>query len=396
MRRARTLARSAALLMVIAATGCDNVEWGGLDVAVVPPPPRTAPISGEIEAGESLPQGPILYHVSRDSVRTTMVPVGVILDQELVPIQPGADPAEFGERFITSFLRADAEFTLFRRGRRSGTLIVDSAYVPVSGVCRPLPVALGDVELSGDAGDASEFLAMARTQAPEGRSLAGVSLEPERRMRVIGPILAERALRARSVPLPNWSRALQQIQPFPVAESRDLAFTATFLSDDLLQVGNDDQGYSLFVLYTPQAQTGYDTAYVDYVSYTASGKAAPRVVDFLDWDRDGHAELLLEVYGTRQGWFRALGLENGDWQQTFEDRCDPSLAPAPDTVRVDTATADSAPAPAAQPSRPPQQAPVQRQAPVRQQQAPPPDTQAPPPDTQAPPPDTSSGGGLAD
>jgi hypothetical protein len=376
-RGARTLARGAALLMVIAATGCDNVEWGGLDVAVVPPPPKTAPISSDIEAGEELPQGPILYHVTRDSVRTTMVPVGTVQDQELVPIRPGADPAEFGERFITSFLRADAEFTLFRNGRRAGTLIVDSAYVPVSGVCRPLPVALGDVELSGDAGESSEFLAMARTQAPEGRSLAGVSMEPERRMRVVGPILAERALRARGVPLPNWSRALQQIQPFPVAESRDLAFTATFLSDDLLQVGNDDQGYSLFVLYTPQAQTGYDTAYVDYVSYTASGKSAPRVIDFLDWDRDGHAELLLQVFGTRQAWYRALGSESGDWQQTFEDLCDPSLAAAPDTVTVDTTAADSTPAPTPVPARPQQQTPAPGQTPARPQ-APPADTQAPP------------------
>ncbi|MEJ2503474.1 MAG: hypothetical protein P8177_09220, partial [Gemmatimonadota bacterium] len=370
--------------MVIAAAGCDNVEWGGLDVAVVSPPPKTAPVSGDVDEGESLPEGPILYHVLRDSVRATMVPVGVVQGQALVPIRHGDDTAAFGDRFITSFLRADAEFTLFRHGRRAGTLIVDSAYVPTIGACRPLPIARGDLELADAAGDAAEFLAMARTQAPEGRSLAGVSMEPERRMRVVGPILAERILRARDIPLPNWGRALQQIQPFPIAESRDLAFTATFLSSDVLETGYDDQGYALFIVYTPQAQIGYDTAYVDFASYTASGKAAPRVVDFLDWDRDGHPELLLQVFGTRQAWYRALEQEGGDWQQTFEDRCDPALAPPlPDTAAADTAATDSAgpaPTPAAGGAASPTTEPAR-----------PDTTPRPPPDTSGPPAGSAAG-----
>ena len=345
-QRAAAGARVATLLMVIAAAGCDNVDWGGLDLAVVPPPPTTAPVGGDIEGGPDLPDGPILYHVTRDSVGVTMAPVGEISDQQLRAIEPGGDPETFGERFITAFLRADAEFTLFHNGRRAGTLIIDSAYVAGPGACRPLPHATGALELSGGAGEATEFLAMARTQAPEGRMPARGSLEPDRRMRVVGPILAERALRARDVPLPNWSRALRQVQPFPVAESQDPGFTATFLSDDALEVGNDDEGYSLFIVYTPLGQAGYDTAYVDFTSYTASGKAAPRVIDFLDWNRDGHVELLLETFGTANRWYEAVGLQDDQWRQTFQDRCDPAPAPEPtETTEPGDTAADTARSP---------------------------------------------------
>ncbi|NIP79060.1 MAG: hypothetical protein GWM90_07590 [Gemmatimonadetes bacterium] len=270
-----------------------------------------------------------------------MIPVAEITDDRLEPIRPGDDPEAFGDRFISSFLRQGAELTLFRRGRRAGTLIVDSAAVPTGPACHPVPRATGTVELGDAADTASEFLAMARTQAPDGRMLPGGSLEPEPRMQVVGNILAERVLRARDAPLPNWSRARRQLQPFPVSQARDLGFTATFLLDDELRVGNDDAGYSLFIVYTPRAQTGYDTAFVAFTSYTAAGKAAPRVIDFLDWDRDGTAELLLEVFGTRTSWFEAVGTVEDSWQRIFRHRCEERYsasvpAGSPDSGAVDT------------------------------------------------------------
>lgn len=328
-RRAAVAVRLATLLMVIGVAACDNVEWGGADVSVVPPPPKAAPVAGSPEAADRLPEGPILYHVIRDSLRTTMIPVGEIVGEELRPINTGDDPVASGDRFITAFLRRGAEFTLFHHGRRAGTLVVDSAAVPTGNVCRPVPRATGRLELGGTAGDATEFLAMARTQAPQGRVLPGGELNVEPRMQVVGNILAERALRARRAQLPNWARARRQLQPFPVSEARDLGFTATFLVDDELAVGNDDQGYSLFIVYTPQAQVGYDTAYVRYTSYTAEGKAAPRTIDFLDWDRDGSPELLLEVFGTRNSWYAAVGAGDNGWTRIFEERCVEPISPTP-------------------------------------------------------------------
>ncbi|HUG40269.1 MAG TPA: hypothetical protein VMM12_07285 [Longimicrobiales bacterium] len=351
-RRTSAVARLAAPLILIAVAGCDNVEWGGVQFAVVPPPERVEVTASELEAADRLPDGPVLYYVRRDSVRAEVTPVGAITDEGMEPLEPGADPEGFGNRFIAAYLREGAELTLFTRGRRAGTLIVDSARVPTADACKRVPRATGLLELSGGAGEATEFLAMARTQAPDGRAMPG-DPQIERRMQILGPILAERTLRARGAQLPNWATAGRQIFPFPSAEARDLAFTATFLVDDELQVGNDDQGYSLFVVYTPQAQAGYDTAYVSYRSYPQGGKAAPRVIDFLDWDRDGTPELLLEVYGTRNSWFEAIGATDGGWTRILQDRCDP----APPAMAADSAAADTAAGRVA-PTTPQRQAPA--------------------------------------
>ena len=354
-RRTSAVARLAAPLILIGLGGCDNVEWGGAQLSIVPPPPSAEAPESEIEAAERLPDGPVVYYVRRDSAAAEVIPIGVVADDGMEPIDPGGDPEAFGSRFIAAYLREGAELTLFNRGRRAGTMIVDSAYMPTGEVCNPLPRATGEFELSGGAAEATEFLAMARTQAPDGRALPG---DPavDRRMQVLGPIMAERALRARSAQLPAWASATRQIFPFPVSASRDLAFTATFLVDDELQVGNDDTGYSLFMVYTPEAQTGYDTAFVAFTDYPREGKAARRVVDFLDWDRDGTPELLLEVYGTRNRWFETVGRTEAGWEQTLRERCRVPAGAAPDTTATDT-VAGSSPAPAA--------SPPQRQAPPR-------------------------------
>lgn len=360
IRRAAPAFRAAALLMVIALGGCDNVDWGGIDLAVVPPPPKAAATEAELQAADRLPDGPILYYVRRDSAGVEVVPVGEVTDEGLASIPIGEDPGTFGTRFISAFMREGAELTLFRNGRRAGTLIVDSAYVPTADVCRRLPRATGTVELSGSVGEATEFLAMARTQAPQGRMLIGGPLEPDRRMLTLGDIMAEQALRRRGAQLPNWNRARAQIQPFPLTESQDRGFTASYLVDDALEVGFDDVGYSLFIVAVPQAQVGYDSVHVQFTNYPSSGKAARRTVDFLDWDRDGDVELLIEVYGTRNRWFEAVGKDENTWSRTFEDRCDaPPAAPA---VAADTAAADTvagSPAPPRQ-NRP---APTRRNVP---------------------------------
>jgi hypothetical protein len=321
-RRAAVVLRLPMLFMVIGLWGCDNVEWGGVDLTFVRPPPTAAPVDQEeLAAVERLPDRPILYHVTRGPDRVVVVPVGEVGDDGIEPIHIGDDAAAFGARFISAFMRQGSEFTLFRNGRRAGTVIVDSAYVPAGDVCRRLPRATGTVEIAGAAGDATEFLAMARTQAPPGTVMPGRTLQPERRMEVVGNIMAERALRARRAQLPNWAVARRQLQPFPVADAQDLGFTATYLVGDQLEVGGDDNGYSLFVLYTPQPPSSYDTAYVSFNSYPVDGKAAPRVIDFLDWNRSGQADLLLEVFGTRSSWFEAVGRVGDRWRRTFRDQC---------------------------------------------------------------------------
>lgn len=341
MSQIRTFLKLSALLIVSGLTACDNVEWGGMEFAIVPPAPKAAAdeIAELADQTATLPQGPVLFYVrpATDRRTGTLIPVAEVAGDSMRPIGPWTDPEDSGGRFIARYMREGAEFTLFRMGRRAGTLIIESASMPSSGVCRRLPVATGNLELSGNAGDATEFLAMARVSAPDSRAAPGESLEPGRRMLVLAPILAERLMRARGAELPgNWIRARAQIQPFPVPEGQDPGYATTFLVGDTLGPGLDDQGYSLFYIGIPQAQVGYDTAYVHYTPYRTEGKAAPRVIDFLDWDRDGAVDLLLQVYGTDSAWFEAVSRVQDRWRRVLADRCETGGLLLAETVPADT------------------------------------------------------------
>jgi hypothetical protein len=315
----------AVVLIVILLAGCDNVSWGGADVAVVPPPPRaTALPEGTEDAGvEPLPDSPILYYVARTRTGAFMTPVGQITGDSLAPIRSVGDAATYGSRFIAEFMREGAEFTLFSGGRRAGTFIVQNAALPEAPACPLLPTANGQLELSSGTA-ATEFLALARADAPTVQPRAA-RVEVPSRIRIVAPILAERMIRARRATLPgNWQRAMEQLTAFPVANQPNPAFTATFLVGDTLGPGMDNEGYSLFFIGVPTAsQTGYDTAYVNFRSYPETGKAAPRVIDYLDWNRDDAAEILLQVYGVRDTWFEAVGrTADGGWRRIYRDRCD--------------------------------------------------------------------------
>ncbi|MDX1674645.1 MAG: hypothetical protein R3314_07625 [Longimicrobiales bacterium] len=326
---------------------CDNVEWGGIDLDVVPPPPHERERT-EATPANGLPAGPILFYVHRDSARTTVIPVGQITEDGLVPITPGDEVDDFGSRFIDAFLDAGTELALFRRGQRVGTLTVEAAAIPSDPVCRPLPRATGSMELASGAGAVTEFLALPATDAPESRSAA--DLQPVRSMEIVGDMLAGDMLRTREADIPSAATARRQLQPFPLTGSPDPGFTATYLVDDSMGLGGDDEGAALFVVFTPRGQSGYEPAFVGFSEYASDGKAAPRVIDFLDWDRDGAVEILLEIFGTSTSWFRAVGLEDGSWRAIFEQRCDPRTA----TVTPDTTDAPGNGEPAPRPARRPQ------------------------------------------
>ena len=338
-------AHAAAALIVILLAACDNVSWGGADIAVVPPPPKaTETPEGAEEAGvEPLPSLPILYYVARNGDTASLTPVGQISGDSLVPIRAAGDAATYGGRFIAEFMRQGAEFTLFTAGRRAGTFIVNAAELPQAPACPLLPVATGTLEMSGRVVE-TEFLALARADAPSAATALQRPVVPPGVTATVAPILAERALRARGSELPgNWAAAIEQMSAFPLAGQASTGYAATLLVGDELTTGLDDQGYSLFYIFTESpSQTGYDTVYVSYRNYAETGKAAPRVIDYLDWTRDESPELLLQVYGVNDTWFEAIGRSaDGTWRRVYRDRCEDGGRRLPTPARPDSAARDT-------------------------------------------------------
>lgn len=329
-------AAAAVTLILLSATGCDNVSWGGTEWTVVPPPEK-APTPTATDAPRpvsrgvvELPDGPVLYQVSVMGGEGQLSPVAEITEDSLHALQPGQNASGFADAFISEHLREGAEFVLFHNGGRVGTFIVQSAAFDGGTPCRPLPSARGILELSAAGERVDEFLALERQQVPQGIGRA-TTPQVTRTMQVLGPIIAERMMRRRGASLPgNWERAYAQVAPFPLEDGGN-AFAATFLVGDTLGPGLDDQGYSLFYIAEPR-EADYDTVYVSYRQYPENGKQAPRVIEFLDWDRDGQVELLLRVFGTSDSWVEALDRGPRGWRRTYDDRC-----------TVPSAAGDSAP-----------------------------------------------------
>ncbi len=329
-------------------TACDNVNWGGVDFAFVSPPPKSTDEVAEAPEAEQgvadLPSGPVLFHARRlEEGRGELVPLAEIRGDSLVDLAEGSPSDRYWNRFVGEHLRRGTEFTLFRRGNRVGTYVVDSAELPEAGACPALPRAAGTLELATTAGEVTEFIALGKGVAEEPAQQIDSIPQASRSVNVVGPILAERILRARDAGLPgNWQSARKQAVSFPVEESSNPGFATTYLVGDTLGPGLDDQGYSLFFVATPASgTTGYDTTYVHFTDYPTEGKAAPRVVDFLDWDRDGQMEFLLEVFGITDRWYRMVGQVEDRWSGLLELRCEEPGAAEAARVAADSAAADT-------------------------------------------------------
>lgn len=320
------------ILLLLAA--CDNVSWGGADIRIVPPPPKEtrAPERSADPTVGPLPDGPVLYYVERTGVGAVLVPVAEIAADSLAPVRAAGDARAWAEAFMQAKLREGEEFVLFHQGARAGTFVTESAAISTE-ACGPAPRALGTLELAPHASSVREFVALARSDAARIERRPAAAVETTRTMRVLAPILADQLLRSRRAALPgDWQQAQAQLRPFALPDSRDPAFTATFLVGDSLGPGLDDNGHSLFFLAVP-AGTGYDTAFVRFHDYANGGKTAPRVIDALDWDVDGMPELLLRGYGVNDVWFEAVGVgQDGRWRMLMADRCAPPPAALPDST----------------------------------------------------------------
>jgi len=316
-------------VIICALSACDNVEWGGVQVDLVPPPdpvPATASATPEAATPELppeivLPEGPVLYMGTRSGSRVSVHAVGEIGPDGLVPLDPDDVPG-FEEAFMGRDLRSGTALTLFAEGVRVGTLRVDEVNVE-AGFCRPTPVASGAAEFVSGAGTATRFLAVPEDAVAEVGYESFRAVDHTYEQRVAGLGLASQALAATgAIWPPSVLETRADMQAVPLDGDPSGAIAVTFMYEDRLSVGApaSPRAYSLMLLGTggPEA---YRLDHTWYRPVSDGGKAAARFFEQFDWDGDGESEILLEVFGTNARWAAALDRGPGGWSTVFESGC---------------------------------------------------------------------------
>ncbi|HEX2188114.1 MAG TPA: hypothetical protein VHG51_04415 [Longimicrobiaceae bacterium] len=320
-------ARSAALLILTALPGCDNVDFGTVDVQVVPPPPpggaREIRPDAQTFADLGLPSGTVLFHVVRGEGGAQVTPVAEVSGDSLRTLRrpSGVSPEAYESRFRQAVLEPGAQLELFRRGASVGTLTLGG---PGPATACGIPTATGNAITVAAAADVGEFLAFRRGLAPEVR---GEYTPPQvnRSINTYASIVAERLVLQNGLPRPrSWPGAQRDLQALEIAEGGNPEMAATYLVGDRLAVGPaEDAGYSVFYLAGYETRSGYTPFYQEVRDYRRTGKAAPRVVDYLDWNEAGGRDVLVQVYGPNETWFEAVSQDRGNrWIKVWEGpRC---------------------------------------------------------------------------
>lgn len=315
------------LLILTALPGCDNVDWGGTDIQIVPAPPPPAEALAMQDSlaarNQGLPRGTVLFHVVKGQGATQVIPVAEVSGDSLRPLRPppGADPAEYQARFRQAVFQPGAQVALFRRGARVGTMTL-TGNGPAT-TCG-LPTATGDATVVAAAADASEFLGFRVGLHPEVR---GDYSPPQinRSIQTFSGIAAEKLILQNGLPRPrSWAGAQRDLQAIEVIRGGNPEMAATYLVGDRLAQGPAEEGgYSVFYLAGYETRTGYTPFYSEVRNYSRTGKAAPRLVDYLNWDGAGGQDVLIQVYGRDQTWYEAVSQNGrGRWVKTWEGgRC---------------------------------------------------------------------------
>ncbi|MGW8265205.1 MAG: hypothetical protein ACWGSQ_02490 [Longimicrobiales bacterium] len=312
--------------IVIVASGCDNVSWGGVEFSLESPGADTAVAQQDTAELEAPPDtlvslGPLLYAGTRTGNRVRVVPVAEITQAGLQPLPGGQEGMEANDQILQGRFRPGTELILFSQGVRVGVLVLDQGGIVADTYCQARPEAAGQLLLSPDAAAAERFLAL---ESPRG---SRHPFEPYQELAsTYDQRVASLNLGAEAIPLvgATWPPSLLEIrQDLQILDLQggDPAVLATFVHRDRLQVGPaPEEAYALMILGEPRG-VGFELAYTWYRPVGGEGKGVPRYFSRMDWDGDGHEEILLEVLGADTRWFAALDRGLDGWQTIYQDPC---------------------------------------------------------------------------
>lgn len=309
-----------AALIVIAASGCDNVEWGGATVDVrspaLPAGASDPEASSDVPAPPSLPDGEMLFLVSPDGDEASATGLAFVSDGQAQALPPLDNP-RYGP-LLEERLAGLRELTLFTEGTRAGTaLVAGTATVDEACPARTrIPVGL---ELRTGLDLSRVYLAMPRGDNP----MEHGPIDPPAQVRDVrastlsmaGNIINE----VGAVWPPSILGIRRDIRLFQGPAG--LGVAASFLYRDQLDTSAPPAGsWSIFVMGEERPDSVHIT-YGDFRRSGTDGKEAPRFLARLDWDADGEDEVALELFGDGQRSFRLLERDGDAFVDALNVRC---------------------------------------------------------------------------
>lgn len=295
----------AALLGLPLLMACE-VEWGGGRLALEDP----AQVEDPEERPEpetrvaALPEGPMLYVVrTRPDGRAWAVPAARVRDGLETLELPGRLPEAWRARFDSAFLAPGTELPLQFNGERIGTLVLDEGPALADPDCPS--VASGRVLVLPGQEVPRLVFALPRDVAPS--SLRRVTLpQPDRRMAVAGPVLAERLIED-----PRAYLARRVALRVVLLPGEDVpAMSGTWLVGDTIAPGPPPgPAISLYFLARFEPARGYIPIWSEVRRY--DGAEEKEAFVHLDWIRvpEGRLHLLWRVDGGSEGLAAAYLLE---------------------------------------------------------------------------------------
>ena len=320
------LQRLPLLGIVIVATGCDNVEWGGVELGLSSPSDslvsESSPeVTEVVESIDTPAIGPILYLGHRAGGEATLVAVAEIRPNGLFPLEASGS-AEASRAFAAEHLSPGLEFTLFSDGARVGRLTAESFSVDQQ-YCGVRPQIRGRIELTPSAATVQTFLALPRREGNAFAYGAYSPVAPTRDLRVTSLNTMQQVIPTVGALWPVSVLGIRQdVQMFRAQPGGAPTVVATFVYADELSVGPAARGaYSVFLASDDDDGTGYRGSYVDYRLFSRDGKGSARYFDHLDVDGDGSDEMVLEFMGENSVWLSALGRQGESWVEKYRDPC---------------------------------------------------------------------------